>query len=469
MKRYVNGSLWVFVVLVIVSILTMIMFDRPLIRGDNTAYLAWIDTFVRDRDIDLANQYERFQPVNSYQIAWDADLGRYVDIFPFGVVFLQGPFYAVGGVLVRLGIADQNPDYFLQMQGVNQGYSLAMMFGANLMMLAAIVLSWRMARHFTDSWTGAALAWGFFMGTPLIYYSTISPLNSHNPGAFLVSCLLFLLMVRTNVFDRRYTAEPKETPLVVWIALGVIAGLMTLVRWQLLMAGGWMWALLLWQRNWKGLLITGFVAAVVMLPLPLVWNEMFGKPFVVPYDETTHQNFLRWPVNSHRVFWEMLIHSPILFLSLAGIPFLWRLDRKLTLFCLAVIGSEILINGATCKWCVGDAYGERRMSELYSLYIVMAAALIARWPAVRDRLVAWRAVLTRAALVGLIAYSIFFLMAFMVFSWTNPHITPAGNRQFADEPDVMIEYFFDHPDPLGVIKTIFRTHLGPRAWDHPGP
>jgi hypothetical protein len=34
---------------------------------------------------------------------------------------------------------------------------------------------------------------------------------------------------------------------------------------------------------------------------------------------------------------------------------------------------------------------------------------------------------------------------------------------------VMIEYFFDHPDPLGVIKTIFRTHLGPRAWDHPGP
>jgi hypothetical protein len=92
MKRYLNGSLGVFVVLVIVSILTMILFDRPLIRGDNTAYLAWIDTFVRDRDIDLTNQYERFQPVNTYQIAWDAELGRYVDIFPFGVVFLQGPF-----------------------------------------------------------------------------------------------------------------------------------------------------------------------------------------------------------------------------------------------------------------------------------------------------------------------------------------------------------------------------------------
>lgn len=469
MKRYMNKSFGALVVLVIASILIMILFDRPLIRGDNTAYLAWIDTFVRDRDIDLTNQFERFQPVNNYQIAWDAELERYVNIFPFGVAFLQGPFYAAGGALVRLGIADQNPDYFIQMQGVNQGYSLVMMFGANLMALAAIVLSWRLARHFTGSWTAALLAWGFFVGTPLIYYSTVSPVNSHNPGAFLVTCLLFLLMTRTPVFDRQYSPEVKETPWIVWVALGVCAGLMVLVRWQLLLVGGGMWGLLLWQRRWKGLLVTALVAAVVMLPLPLVWNEMFGKPFVVPYDETSNENFLRLPVNSHWVLWRMLFHSPVLFLSLIGIPFLWRLDRKLTVFCLVVIGSEILVNGATCRWCVGDAYGERRMCEQYSLYIVMAAALTSRWSAIRDRQTAWRLILPRAALMGLTIYSVFFLLVFLVFSWTNPRITASGNRQFADEPDVMIEYFFDHPDPVDVIKTIFRTHLGPRAWDRPGP
>ncbi len=463
MKRYLSGHVLVGAVLVIVSALTMIVLDRPLIRGDGTAYLAWVDTLVRDRDLDLANQYERLQPVNTYQVVWDAELGRYVDIFPFGVAFLQGPFYVVGGVLVRLGIADQNPAYFLQMQGVNQGYSLMIMVGANLMMLAAVVLAWRMARHFLDDWTAALLAWGMFVGTPLIYYSTVSPLNSHNPGAFLVACLLFLLMAYTNLFDRRYSNHHSATPVYIWVVLGVIAGLMTLVRWQLLLVGGFMWALLLWQRNWKGLLISGIVAVLVLLPLPLVWNEMFGKPFVVPYDETSNQPFLRLPANAHRVFWRLIIHSPILILSLIGIPFLWRQDRKLTLFCLAVIGSEILLNGSTRDWYEGDSYGGRRMSELYALYSVLAAALVGRWPAVRDRLLAWRAVITRAALVGLIAYSIFFLMAFMVFSWTNPRY------QFADEPNVMIEYFFDHPDPLDVIRTIFRTHLGPRAWDHPGP
>jgi hypothetical protein len=279
----------------------------------------------------------------------------------------------------------------------------------------------------------------------------------------LVACLLFLLMAYTDVFDRRFSDRRSATPVTIWVALGVVAGLMTLVRWQLLLVGGMMWVLLLWERNWKGLLISGIVAGVVLLPLPLVWNEMFGKPFVVPYDEATNQPFLRLPVNAHRVFWRLIIHSPILILSLIGIPFLWRQDRKLTLFCLAVIGSEILINGSTRDWYAGDSYGARRMSEPYALYVVLAAALIGRWPAVRARLAAWRAVITRAVLVGLIAYSIFFLMAFMVFSWTNPR------HQFADEPDVMIEYFFDHPDPLNVIQTIFRTHLGPRAWDHPGP
>jgi hypothetical protein len=161
MKRFSNGPAPVLIVLVLVSTLTMILFDRPLIRGDGTAYLAWVDTFVRDRDLDLANQYTRFQPVNTYQITWDAGLQRYVNIFPFGVAFLQGPFYVGGAALVRTGIADQNPGYFLQMQGVNQGYSIALMIGANLMMLAAIVLSWWMARRFTG-WT--LLARGIFMG-----------------------------------------------------------------------------------------------------------------------------------------------------------------------------------------------------------------------------------------------------------------------------------------------------------------
>lgn len=459
---------WPVLVLVILSMVTMVILDRPLIRGDGVAYLAWLDTFVRDRDIDLTNQAERFQVVNTYQITWDYELERYVNIFPFGVGFVQAPFYAGGAALTRLGWPDQNPGYFIQMQGVQQGYSLALMAGANLMALAAIIIAWYLARFFVDRWTAVLVAWGLFVGTPLLYYSTVSPLNSHNPGAFLVACLI-LLLIQVGAFRTEEHAaggDPSSSaPIIVWIALGVVAGLMVLVRWQLLIVAMFSWGLLAWQRRWKGLTIATMAAAIAVLPLPLVWNTMFGKPFVVPYDETSGQDFLGIPKNAHRVFLRIFEYSPMLLLSLLGIPFLWRKNREWALLAVTVIGTEILINGSTKDWYSGDSFGARRMSELYGFYVLLAAALIDHLPPVSQLRCRWftRPVIFRVLLGVLSVYSILFLLVFLVFRWTNP------DGYFADSAQNMITYFFDHPDPINVIDVIFHTHLGPRAWSMPGP
>jgi hypothetical protein len=458
-SRYVSV-----VVLVMVSVLTMIRLDRPLIRGDGVAYLAWIDTFVRDRDLDLTNQFERFQPVNTYQITWDYERERYVDIFPFGVAFLQAPFYVAGAVFVRQGWLDQNPGYFIQMQGVQQAYSVALMIGANLMALVSIVIAWRIARAIIDDWSAALVAWGMFVGTPLVYYSTVSPLNSHNPGAFLAACLVYLLVIITGAF-RAPPEENTESSLYVWLALGLVAGLMVVVRWQLLAVVACAWGLLAWQRRWKGLAAASVVAVVVMLPIPLVWNYLFGKPFVVPYDETTNQAFLRLPVHAHQVLFRMVRYSPILLISLLGLPVLWRINRAWALFALAAIGSQVLINGSTRDWYGGDSYGARRMSELYILYALLAAVFLGKLPLRQDlwqRRSIWP-VAGRVVFTGLIVYSIVFMMAFFVFSWTNE------DGVFADTPERMLSYFFDRSDRMEIIDIIFQTHLGPSAWSMPRP
>lgn len=465
-----NAKPWILplIALVLVSTGTMIVFDRPLIRGDGTAYLAWLDTFVRDRDIDLANQHARLQPVNTYQITWDQDLERYVNIFPFGVAILQAPAYGVGAVLTSQGIANQNSAYFLNMQGVNQGYSVAVMFGANAMALAAIVIAWQITRKLVGNWTAAFFAWVFFVGTPLLYYSTISPLNSHNPGAFLVAGLLWIMLTYIVPLTRPpgdpARGEIPHVPFGVWITVGIVAGLAVLVRWQLAAVVALAWLLMAAERrHWPGLLVATGVAAVVMLPLPVIWNAMFGDPFVVPYDETTGQSFLGWPVNAHRVLWNMTTHSPLMVLSLAGAFFLWRIDWRWAVFCLASVGVEVLINGSTADWYAGDSYGPRRMSELYPIYVLLAGALAGTLSPGRPHWQHVRPLLVRGLVTVLLAYAILLLMAFMVFTWTNPE------RFFADDPDVMIDYFFDHEDSMGVIDVIFETHLGPRAWSKPGP
>jgi hypothetical protein len=464
--RLISSSLPL-LALIGLTVASMVRFDRPLIRGDGVAYLAWVDTFVRDQDIDLANQYERFQPVNTYQITWDYEQEQFVNIFPFGVAFLQAPFYAVGGILTRQGWANQNPEYFVQMQGVEQGYSLAIMIGANMMALGSVGLAWRIARCFVDQWTAVLIAWGIFFGTPLFYYSTVSPLNSHNPGAFLTACLVYLLIICTGAFQYHSLTEGKaKLPQgYLPVLLGFVAGLMILVRWQLLLVVVCAWCLLGWERRWKTLALATLVMAVVMLPLPLVWNHLFGKPFVVPYDESTNEAFLRLPVHAHRVLFRMLHYSPILGLSMLGIPFLWYVDRRWTVYIGLVIGAQLLINGSTRDWYAGDSFGARRMSELYVAYVLLAAVVIGKVP-YKAWLFPFRSawpLLARGALIGLIVYSVVFFLAFLVFSWTNP----AG--VFVGSPDYMLGYFFDHPYRTEVMKATFQTHIGPSAWSMPGP
>src|SRR5829696_2589049 len=140
------------VLLLVVALLTLIRFDRPLVRGDGVAYLAWVDTFVRDGDIDLNNQFERFQPVNTYQITWGNTMQRWVIVFPFGAAFVLAPFYAVGNVFAQNGWLDANPTYFAQMQGVGLPYSLWLMIGTNLLTLVTLAISWHIGRRFVSGW-----------------------------------------------------------------------------------------------------------------------------------------------------------------------------------------------------------------------------------------------------------------------------------------------------------------------------
>jgi len=451
-----------FLMLMLVSTLTMIAFDRPLVRGDGLAYLVWIDTIVLDQDVNLNNQHDRFREVNTYQIEWSFERERWVNIFPFGIAFLQAPFYLTGHAFRQADILNPNPDYFRGMQGIDGAYSIWLMIGANVMLLVAIGLAWHVGRRFLDNWTAAVVVYTVFLGTPIFYYSTISPVNSHNAGAFAAAAYVYLLMICTGAFrpdDDEHT-EPKWW---VWALLGVFAALTVLARWQLLMVVAPGYVLLLWQRNWRGFVIATIAAGIAMLPLPLIWNAMFGAPFVVPFDTVNDEQFMGSGGNAAlNVLVETIRHSPIVLLSLVGLPILWGKNRVWGLLFGAMIALQLLVNGAALDWNAGESYGMRRMSELYIVYAILACVTVG-WMV--ERLRDWRysRVVVRVALTLLIAYTFLYIFAFLDFTWTNP----AG--AFSDHPDVMIRYFIKQPDRHWILWEVYRTHVGPLAWSMPGP
>jgi hypothetical protein len=453
------------VALLLGTLLVMVAFDRPLIRGDGIAYLAWVDTFVVDLDIDFANQLERLQPVNSYQLIWNDDTQRLVNIFPFGVALVQAPFYAIGHWFAANGWWDANPDYFHQMQGVWRPYSLWLMIGANAIGLATLWLTWRIGRKLLPTSLAALLTFAFFLGTPLLFYSTVSPLNSHGAGA-LAFALFLTALLRIRPIQTDSTVEPATAKHYIW--LGAAAGLMVLVRWQLLLVAAPAWLLLLPARGerpqWRGGMLATVAAAVTLLPLPLVWQQLFGQPFVIPYEAVSDSAFLSWPRFAGEVMRLLLIHSPIVLLSLAGIPFLWRRNWRWGAYLLGTVALQVWLNGGVLDWWAGETYGMRRMSELFPLYVLGAAALLAAWRGGMDS--AESRARRAAPTLLLIALSLYALAAFAVFinyTWT----TTSGN--FINDPTIMWQHVLGQSNRWQTTWAVYKAHLGPLAWYQPGP
>jgi hypothetical protein len=461
-------------ILIIVAVATLIVFDRPLIRGDGVAYLAWVDSIALDRDIDLANQVERLQPVLTYQILWNENTGRWAIVFPFGVAFLQAPFYLIGHGFAVNGWLNLNPDYFYQMQGVGLPYSLWLMIGANLMALGAMLFAYFAGRHLCGDVWAAVVAYVVFLGTPLFYYSTISPLNSHNPGAFAASGFVYLLVRLTNAFSGEDASLNRRTcfcmslhSVFLWALLGIFAGLTILSRWQLALVIAPGFALLAWERRWRGLVIAGTAAMITLLPLPLIFQWMFGSPFTIPYNAVEGEAFLRQSNHAWDVLIQTIIHSPVIALSLIGLFFLWHINRRWAVMTAAMIGLQITINGAALDWWAGESYGMRRMSELYPIYALLICAALSA-SATRDNPQApvyWAQLsrFSQIVLVIIIPYTFLYILAFLDYTWTNQQ------GWFLSAPEVMIGHFFNQPNRFQILREVIHSHVGPWAWAMPGP
>lgn len=452
-------------ILFILLLITMILLDRPLVRGDGLAYLVWIDTLAGDFDINLNNQHDRFREINTYHIQWDYETERWVNIFPFGIAYLQAPFYWIGKGFAEIDLLNANSEYFLSLQGVPQAISIWLMMGANVMALGACLAAYIIGRRLCERWLAAVIAFTVFVGTPLVYYSTITPVNSHNPGAFTLGIFVFLLVQCTGAFSTNEIG--KKHPLW-WILLGLFAGLSVLVRWQLAVAVAPAWGLLIYQKQWRGIVIATIAAGLTVLPLPFIWNAMFGVPFLVPFDAVTDDQFMQSQGNQAIQVLGMLVsHSPIVLFSLIGLGFMWKINRVWALMLGAMILLQLIVNGAALDWNSGETYGMRRMSELYVVYVLLACAaahgLVTWFAGKQKRLQRIGTAAVYGSFLVLIGYSFLYIFAFMVYSWHNPQWI------FDNTPGAILDYFIHLPYRWQILWEVYKTHAGLLSWGMPGP
>ncbi len=442
-------------VILAVLLLCFLALDRPLIRSDGLAYFMWLQSVARDHDLDLANQASQFAALNSYQAFYNEQTEQYASVFPYGSAFLYLPTYWLASAANQLPVFHVHDPYFLQHQGATFPYSFFLMLGTNLFALLAVLVAFLTATRLASPLVSLISSLALFLATPLLYYATIEPYMAHVPGTLLIALVIYIL-----IRHRSHTA--------CWFAMGLLLGIALLVRWQLALYAVPVGLLALTKRQWRKLcgLILGF--ALLAWHLPFTWQRMFGSPWVVPAAIQGQQAFLSGPVYVKEVLLSpergLFLWSPLVMLALIGLALLFRKHPALSITLVLMFVLQVLMNASLFDWGGGWAFGMRRMTELYPVWVVGLATLMQSVHGfARSRVLRIAASSTVTALVVLaVLFGLVLLLSHLNYVNTNlDH--PEGGPIWEE-----IRYQFTESD-FRITAQVIEEHYGVWAWSKPGP
>lgn len=449
------------VTIVLLVLGSCILLDRPLVRGDGLAYFMWLDSLARDGDLNLANQAAKFAHLNTYHVFVHEKTGRYASVFAFGNALMLVPFYWLGMLADKLPVFHLNDAYFIQHQGTTFAYSFFPMLGTNLYALAAVLLAYLTTRRIASTLASMLAALALFFGTPLWYYSTVEPLNSHVCGAFAVSLLLYLF-ARWCLPHHPLSRKHEQW---LWLAIGLASGLATLVRWQLALCVLPLGLALLWQKRPRLLILMALGLIATAWLVPYSWWRMFGSPWVIPAAEQNRAAFLVWPAYLWQVLFSgkkgLFVWAPATVLAVLGWITLYGKNRMLSLTLAAMFMLQVLINASVYDWWAGWGFGMRRMIELYPAFVLGLASLLSTALG-RGYLRRGYQLAVYVLTAGSVAFAV--LLLFSHLNFINTVLDqPQGDTAVREIQHQLQQSSFR------ITWLVIKDHYGPWAWHKPGP
>jgi hypothetical protein len=335
---------------------------------------------------------------------------------PLGPALLWAPAYlllaAAQTLLAWLGLAAR-PD------GFDRTLQLAPGITGIVAATVAVLVSWRLARRYTEPASAGIGTIGAWFSSSAIYYSLVSPTYSH-AASMLASAVLFSFWLGT--IDRPSLRRSA--------VLGALAGVAALMRWQdaIFLCIPTLDAVCR-RADWRARATRVAAAAVAFVltfsPQMMVWQVLYGAPLAVPQGPS----FLQWTTphlaavllsDNHGLFtW-----TPVVVLSVIGLGlFVWR-RREVALPIAVVVIASWYVNAAVADWWAGEAFGARRFLSLFPLFVVGLAVWLcpranrarAGSPTTRDGVAVSQISTSRmAAVVVLVVLNLLLLFQYQLF------------------------------------------------------
>lgn len=383
------------------------------LQSDAFYYYAYLRSVVFDRDVSLANDYRMLGLGDKPHLFEPTITGYAHSAWTMGPAVVWSPFFATGH-LVATRLAAQGRD--VATDGSSFPYRQSIVIAG----LVYALIGWWLTLKLCEHWFSTRLASTAVVlmagGSFMLWYAVVEPTMTHAPSMAAVAGFL-LYWIKTR----------ESRTLTGWVVLGIIAGLMMLLRWQnalFTLIPACDAAVALWRgvRSHdrdviRATLIGGVtftaVATLVFLPQMLAWKAIYGSFIAVspvgPRIRLADPQVVLTMFSSRN---GLVAMSPILYVALVGLIGFARRHAATGLPLLLAVGAMVWFNASIQDWWGSDGFGGRRFDGVIPIAAIgLATALdtLRRWTMARPQwvmgavaaaLVVWNLTLMTAAQRG---------------------------------------------------------------------
>ena len=335
------------------------------VGGDGWQAFVVVRSVLLDHDLDLANDYAGL----GAPVALTPG-GRATSHLPIGLALVWTPPFVVAHVGTWMAAAlGAN----VSADGFSVPYRAAVTAGTYAYGVIALLLLEGELRRRAGAAAALLAVLAIWLATPLHFYMTANPAMAHGASVFVATAFVVAWL-------RARDREPASGR--AWAIVGLLGGLMTLVRLQDAVLLALPAADLAGRRpaGWSAHLRRYLPAAAVLGLVQLaVWLRLYGGDFLSTVLAVNLVGGIRPQVTGvlfaarHGLFY----WTPLYVACVLGWAILARRDRRLALLIAAGFAASVLVNASMQDWWGAEAFGQRRLLGLTPLFALGLGEVLA--------------------------------------------------------------------------------------------
>ncbi|HWP49200.1 MAG TPA: glycosyltransferase family 39 protein [Candidatus Limnocylindrales bacterium] len=355
------------ILLLLYSYLLFFQIHPSLVNPDGIGYYAYVRSLFLDRDLNFLNEFKALDILPPF--VYRTSTGLVGNQYPIGSSILWAPFFLIGHLYTRLSpyLYPSSPNA----DGYSVFYFIFIAVGTSFYGILGLFLVYEIGKHLFSPKAVLSAILLITFGTPFFYYLVIQPTLAHINSFFTLSLFLYIWFFTRN-----------QRTLGQWMLLGLLAGLMGLVRTQnLLFILLPVLELAVYSPALPSLClqVTVFLSSLLfaLVPQMLAWKILYGTLFS-PIHGTMNVSFQDWHL------WELLFssfhglffYSPLLLSTLPGFYLLTKRDFLLGTASGAFLLLQTFLNSWALYWWGGYAFGSRFFVDYTFLFVLSLAGVI---------------------------------------------------------------------------------------------